>query len=156
MFEIVDHAIDEQAVAAAVSDPGAGGICTFSGVVRDNSRGKRVLYLEYEAYPEMAIKQMQQIAAEMKAKWAITRVAMVHRTGRLEIGEASVCLAVSSPHRAEAFEACRYAIDRLKQTVPVWKKEVWEGGEYWVGWEGTPDAAQPVPGSKQQPNLEAG
>jgi molybdopterin synthase catalytic subunit len=146
MFEIVEHVIDEQAVAAAVADPAAGAICTFSGVVRSNSRGKRVLYLEYEAYPEMAIKQMQQIAAEMREKWTITGVAIVHRTGRLEIGEASVCLAVSSPHRGDAFEACRYAIDRLKQTVPVWKKEVWEGGEYWVGWEGTPDASlHPAP-----------
>ena len=145
MFEIVEHVIDEEAVAQSVADPGAGGICTFSGVVRDNSKGKRVLYLEYEAYPEMAIKQMQQIAGEIEQKWGIKRVAMVHRTGRLEIGEASVFIAVSSAHRAEAFEACRYAIDRLKQSVPVWKKEVWEGGEYWVGWEGNPDAAQPVP-----------
>ncbi|MEP7198925.1 MAG: molybdenum cofactor biosynthesis protein MoaE [Chloroflexota bacterium] len=145
MFEIVDHVIDERAVADAVADPAAGAICTFSGVVRDNSHGKRVLYLEYEAYSEMAVAQMQRVAAELQARWTITRVAMVHRTGRLQIGETSVCIAVSSPHRAEAFGACRYAIDRLKQTVPVWKKEVWEGGEYWVGWEGNPDAAQPIP-----------
>lgn len=145
MFEVVDRPIDEQAVARAVADPGAGGICTFSGVVRDNSRGKRVLYLEYEAYPEMAIKQMEAIAAEVRARWSIRQIAMVHRTGRLEIGEASVVIAVSSAHRGEAFEACRYAIDRLKQILPVWKKEVWEGGEYWVGWEGNPDAGQPVP-----------
>lgn len=145
MFEVVDHPIDEQAVARAVADPAAGGICTFSGVVRDNSRGKRVLYLEYEAYPEMAVKQMDVIAAEVRARWSIRQIAMVHRTGRLEIGEASVVIAVSSAHRGEAFEACRYAIDRLKQILPVWKKEVWEGGEYWVGWEGNPDAGQPVP-----------
>jgi molybdopterin synthase catalytic subunit len=145
MFAVVDHPIDEQAVARAVADPAAGGICTFSGVVRDNSRGKRVLYLEYEAYPEMAVKQMDVIAAEVRARWSIRQIAMVHRTGRLEIGEASVVIAVSSAHRGEAFEACRYAIDRLKQILPVWKKEVWEGGEYWVGWEGNPDASQPVP-----------
>jgi molybdopterin synthase catalytic subunit len=145
MFEIVDHVIDERAVADSVADPGAGAVCTFSGVVRDNSKGKRVLYLEYEAYPEMAIKQMQLIADEIKQRWGITHVSMVHRTGRLQVGEASVCIALSSPHRGEAFDACRYAIDRLKQTVPVWKKEVWEGGEYWVGWEGTPDQSQPIP-----------
>src|SRR5512143_549224 len=109
MFEVVDHPIDEQAVARAVADPAAGGICTFSGVVRDNSRGKRVHYLEYEAYPEMAVKQMDVIAAEVRARWSIRQIAMVHRTGRLEIGEASVVIAVSSAHRGEAFEACRYA-----------------------------------------------
>ena len=147
MFEIVSQPIDEQAVAASVADPGAGGVCVFSGVVRDNSRGKRVLYLEYEAYPAMAVKQMQAIADEIRARWQIKQVSMAHRVGRLEIGEASVCIAVSAPHRAEAFEACRYAIDRLKTILPVWKKEVWEGGEYWVGWEGTPDASQPVPAS---------
>lgn len=145
MFEIVDHIIDEQAVADAVADPSAGAICTFSGVVRNQSQGKRVLYLEYEAYPEMALTQMKRIADEIRQQWNITKIAMVHRTGRLQIGEASVCIAVSSPHRAEAFEACRYAIDRLKMIVPVWKKEVWEGGEYWVGWEGAPDEAQPIP-----------
>lgn len=148
MFAVLDRPIDEQAIAASVADPGAGGICTFSGVVRDNSQGKRVLYLEYEAYPEMAIKQMEVIAAEVRARWSIQRIAMAHRTGRLQIGEASVVIAVSSAHRAEAFEACRYAIDRLKQILPVWKKEVWEGGEYWVGWEGTPDASQPIPPAK--------
>ena len=136
MYEIVDEVIDERAVVQSVEDPRAGAICTFAGVVRDNSRGKRVLYLEYEAYAEMAVRQMQKIAAEMKARWDVLHVSMVHRTGRLEIGEASVFIAVSTAHRAEAFEACRYAIDQLKQSVPVWKKEVWEGGEYWVGWEG--------------------
>ena len=146
MFDVVDQPIDERAVADSVADTGAGAICTFSGVVRDNSKGKRVLYLEYEAYPEMAIKQMQMIAGEIRQQWGITHVSMGHRTGRLQIGEASVCIALSAAHRGEAFEACRYAIDRLKQIVPVWKKEVWEGGEYWVGWEGTPDQAQPVPG----------
>ena len=145
MFEIVDHPIDERAVVTAVEWPGAGAVVTFAGVVRDNSKGKRVLYLEYEAYPEMAVKQMRVIADEMRARWGLERVAMAHRTGRLEIGEASVFIAVAAPHRGEAFEACRYAIDRLKQILPVWKKEVWEGGEYWVGWEGQPDEAQPIP-----------
>src|ERR1044071_9624248 len=110
MFEVVDHVIDERAVADSVADSGAGAICTFSGVVRDNSRGKRVLYLEYEAYPEMAIKQMELIATEIKERWGITHVSMVHRTGRLQIGESSVFIALSASHRGEAFEACRYAI----------------------------------------------
>jgi molybdopterin synthase catalytic subunit len=145
MFAVVENRIDEQAVVESVAWGGAGAICVFSGVVRDNSKGKRVLYLEYEAYPDMAIKQMERIAAEIEQRWGVTRVAMVHRTGRLQVGEASVCIAVASPHRAESFEACRYAIDRLKQILPVWKKEVWEGGEYWVGWEGAPDAEQPIP-----------
>ncbi len=145
MFEVVDHVIDEKAVVESVAYPAAGAICTFAGVVRDNSRGKRVLYLEYEAYPQMALKQMKRIADEIEQQWGITHVSMVHRTGRLYVGEASVYIAVASPHRREAFEACHYAIDRLKMILPVWKKEVWEGGEYWVGWEGAPDAAEPIP-----------
>src|SRR5205823_14460909 len=104
MFDVVEHVIDEQAVAASVADPGAGALCTFSGVVRDSSKGKRLLYLEYEAYPEMAIKRMQLIAAEIEQQWGIRRVSMLHRTGRLQVGEASVCIALSSPHRGEAFE----------------------------------------------------
>ncbi len=148
MFAVVEHTIDERAVVDSVADGGAGAICTFSGVVRNNSKGQRVLYLEYEAYAEMAIKQMQKIADELKQQWSITRVSMVHRTGRLQVGEASVCIAISAPHRAEAFEACRYAIDRLKMIVPVWKKEVWESGEYWVGWEGNPDMSQLLPMAK--------
>ena len=115
-----------------VSHPGAGGIVTFQGVVRDNARGKRIRYLEYDAYAEMAEEQMRQIAAEVERRWTTDRVAIVHRVGRLEIGECSVVIAVACPHRAEAFEACRYAIDTLKTTVPIWKKEVAEDGEEWV------------------------
>ena len=108
MFEIVDEVIDERAVVQSVEDPRAGAICTFAGVVRDNSRGKRVLYLEYEAYAEMAVTQMQKIAAEMKARWEVLHVSMVHRTGRLEVGEASVFIAVSwsSTCRARAGAPC--------------------------------------------------
>ncbi|HID87231.1 MAG TPA: molybdenum cofactor biosynthesis protein MoaE [Anaerolineae bacterium] len=112
--------------------PGAGAIATFLGTVRDHSRGRRVLYLEYDAYPEMAERTLRQIGEEIRERWGLDRVAIVHRIGRLEIGEASVAIAVAAPHRAEAFEACRYAVDRLKEIVPIWKKEVWEGGEYWV------------------------
>ncbi len=141
MFKIVENPISMDELIRAVEDPGAGAIVTFLGVVRDNNLGRRVHYLEYEAYPEMAVPAMQRIAEEIRQKWDVKHVAMVHRVGRLEIGEASVGIAVSAAHRAEAFEACRYAIDRLKEIVPIWKKEVWEGGEYWI--EGTavsPDA----------------
>lgn len=135
MFEIVEEPITVEQIINAVEDPGAGAIVTFLGVVRDNNLGRKVHYLEYEAYPEMAIPAMQRIAEEICQKWDVIHVAMIHRVGRLEIGEASVGIAVSAAHRAEAFAACQYAIDQLKETVPVWKKEVWEGGEYWI--EGT-------------------
>lgn len=132
VFKVMDSPITADMVIEAVENPGAGGIATFLGVVRDNSQGKRVLYLEYDAYPEMAERVMRQIGAEIKERWGLDRVAILHRVGRLEIGEASVAIAVAAPHRAEAFEACRFAIDRLKEIVPIWKKEAWEGGEHWV------------------------
>jgi molybdopterin synthase catalytic subunit len=132
MHEIVSGPIDSAALVAKVASARAGGIATFLGVVRDNSLGRRVRYLEYEAYPPMALKEMHAIEAEMRGRWELEKVAMTHRIGRLEIGEASVAIAVSSAHRREAIEACHFAIDRLKQTVPVWKKEYWEGGEVWI------------------------
>jgi molybdopterin synthase catalytic subunit len=121
-----------QTLTRAVEDPSVGGIVTFAGVVRDNARGKRVRYLEYDVYPEMAEQEMARIAAEVEQRWQTNRVAIVHRIGRLEIGECSVVVIVACGHRAEAFEACRYAIDTLKSTVPIWKKEVAEDGEEWV------------------------
>lgn len=130
--EIVSEPIDERAVTARVASPRAGAIATFQGVVRDNSLGRKVLYLLYEAYPPMAVKEMEAIEAEIRGRWEVEAVAITHRVGRLEIGEASVIIAVSSPHRKDALEACHFAIDRLKQTVPVWKKEFWEGGEVWI------------------------
>lgn len=130
--EIVTEPIDLNALVARVASPGAGGIATFLGVVRDNSLGRKVLYLFYEAYPPMAVKVLERLEAEVRGRWEIEAIAIAHRIGRLEIGEASVAIAVSSPHRREAIEACHYAIDRLKQTVPVWKKEFWEGGEVWI------------------------
>jgi molybdopterin synthase catalytic subunit len=125
-----DAAIRELVRGATAS--GDGGVVTFEGVVRDNARGKRVRYLVYDAYPEMAEQQMASIAAEVQARWQTDHIAIVHRIGRLEIGECSVVVVVACPHRAEAFEACRYAIDTLKTTVPIWKKEVAEDGEEWV------------------------
>jgi molybdopterin synthase catalytic subunit len=135
MIQITREPLDRLAVDAIVRSvwhAGAGGIVTFEGTVRDHARGKRVRYLEYDAYPEMAEQEMAKIAAEVERRWQTDRVALVHRIGRLEIGEVSVVVAVACPHRAEAFEACRYAIDTLKSTVPIWKKEVAEDGEEWV------------------------
>lgn len=131
-FEITPDPIDMNDLLAKVASPHAGGISTFLGVVRDNSLGRKVLYLFYEGYVPMAIKEMELIEAEVKERWEVEGFAISHRLGRLEIGEASVAIAVSSPHRKEAIEACHYAINRLKQTVPVWKKEYWEGGEVWI------------------------
>lgn len=131
-FELTDSPLDPRRLEAAVARAGAGAICTFTGVVRDNSRGRATQRLEYEAYPGMAEAQMRAIAAEIGERWPQARVAMAHRTGRLEIGEASVVVCVSAPHRAEAIAACQWGIDRLKETVPVWKKEFFEGGEVWI------------------------
>jgi molybdopterin synthase catalytic subunit len=129
---ISDHPLVEEEVVARVSGPDAGGLVTFVGRVRDNARGHSIQYLEYEAYPEMAEREMEKIAAQATQKWPGTRVAIAHRVGRLEIGEAAVVVVAAAPHRAEAFEACRFAIDMLKQTVPIWKKEMATDGEYWV------------------------
>jgi len=124
--------LDPAEVAARVAGPDAGGVVSFVGNVRDQARGRAIKYLEYEAYPEMAEREMQKIADEAARRWPGTRVAIAHRMGHLEIGEAAVVIVAAAPHRAEAFEACRYAIDTLKLTVPIWKKEVATDGEYWV------------------------
>ncbi|HLY31214.1 MAG TPA: molybdenum cofactor biosynthesis protein MoaE [Ktedonobacterales bacterium] len=116
----------------AIINTGVGGIVTFEGVVRDNARGKRVRALEYDAYPEMAEQELARISAEVERRWQTNAIALVHRIGRLELGECSVVVIVACPHRAEAFEACRYAIDTLKTSVPIWKKEIGENGEEWV------------------------
>lgn len=135
LAEITDAPLDPEALAARVARPEAGAMATFAGVVRNHARGRRVLYLEYDAYRPMAESEMRRIAQEAAARWECA-VAVQHRVGRLEIGEASVVVAVSSAHRAAAFDACRYVIDTLKQTVPIWKKEVWEGGEVWIEGDG--------------------
>ncbi|HZU15424.1 MAG TPA: molybdopterin converting factor subunit 1 [Candidatus Dormibacteraeota bacterium] len=132
LIEVTDRELDPRRLEAAVAHPGAGAICTFTGVVRDHSRGEPVTHLEYEAYHDMAERQMRLIADEIGRRWPEARVAMVHRTGRLEIGEASVVVSVSCPHRAEAFEACRWGIDRLKESVPIWKKEYARSGAVWI------------------------
>jgi molybdopterin synthase catalytic subunit len=133
MIDIVSHPIDVAAVTAAAGEPRAGAVVTFVGTTRDHNDGRRVTRLEYEAYPEMAIAEMKKIAATLGERWPIERAAIVHRIGVVPIGEASVVIAVSSAHRVAAFEACHFAIDRLKEVVPIWKKEHFEGGEIWIG-----------------------
>ena len=130
--QLTRERLDRDALVASVSHASIGGIVVFEGVVRDHARGKQIRYLEYEAYPEMAEQQIRAIIAEAERRWGVERVAVAHRFGRLEIGEASVIIVVASPHRAEAFDACRYIIDTLKTTVPIWKKEVATNGEEWV------------------------
>jgi molybdopterin synthase catalytic subunit len=116
-----------------VRSPLAGGVCTFLGTAREITGEKRTAWLEYEAYPEMARAKMAELETEARQRWPIIEVALVHRLGRLELGEISVVVAVSCPHRNEAFEACRWLIDTLKEVVPIWKKETWaDGGEEWV------------------------
>lgn len=133
MFEITDQPLSLEPLVAAVRRSSSGAVATFSGVVREQTRGRQVRYLEYEAYQEMAVPKMRKIAEEIRLKWKVDEIAMTHRIGRLQIGEASVVIAVSAPHRREALAACAYAIDRLKEIVPIWKKEVWTDGEEWVG-----------------------
>ena len=115
-----------------VMSPQAGGIDIFIGTVRDHTKGKRVVRLEFEAYEKMALSEMKKIAGEMMKRWPLHKIVMHHRVGVLQIGEVPVIIAVSASHRDAAFEACRFAIDTLKQTVPIWKKEVFENGEEWV------------------------
>ena len=137
VFAVVDRPLSPDAIAEGVDAAGAGGIVIFSGVVRDNTDGRPVKFLEYEAHAPMAEAKMREIGAAIRARWSgVKRVAILHRIGRLEIGESSVLIAVSAAHRGDAFEACRYAIDTLKRTVPVWKKEHFEDGEVWVGLQG--------------------
>jgi molybdopterin synthase catalytic subunit len=132
-FLVTGEPLSLDAVVAEVADERAGAIATFTGTVRNRARGRSVEHLDYEAYAEMAEDVMAQIARELEDRYDVCAVAIHHRTGRVEIGEPSVVIAVSAPHRADALAACKDAIDTLKQTVPVWKKEVYEGGEEWVG-----------------------
>ena len=132
-FIVTEEPLSLETVVDEVADESAGAVATFLGTVRRESRGRTVLYLEYEAYAEMAEDVMAQLAAELEQRYALWAVAIHHRVGRVEIGEASVAIAVSAPHRQDALAACKDAIDTLKQTVPLWKKEVYEGGEEWIG-----------------------
>jgi len=132
-FRLIAAPLSLQAVVDEVRSNQAGAIATFVGTTRAQSRGRPVLHLDYEAYEEMAEQVMAQIAAELVGRYELCAIAIHHRTGRVEIGEASVVIAVSAPHRQDALAACKDAIDTLKQRVPLWKKEVYEGGEEWIG-----------------------
>ncbi len=133
LFSVVDRPLKLEEVVAAVSGEAYGGLVTFSGSVRNQTKGRRVLRLEYEAYPPMAEKRLAAIGAEVAERWSGTRLAIMHRVGTLMPGELAVVIAAASPHRKEAFLACEHAIERLKQDVPIWKKEFFEDGEVWVG-----------------------
>ena len=133
MGHVVTPAVlDPAAVAALVARSGDGAVCTFVGLVRDHNAGRRVLWLDYEAFAPLAVKAFERIEAEATERWPGARLAIHHRVGRVEIGEASVAIAAASPHRAEAFAACRYAIERIKQIAPIWKHEHFEGGDVWI------------------------
>jgi molybdopterin synthase catalytic subunit len=132
-FRLSEEALSLDAVVREVATEEAGAIATFTGTTRVRSRGRTVLHLDYEAYPDMAEKTMRELADALRAKYELCAVAIHHRVGRVEIGEPSVVIAVSAPHRGDALAACREAIDTLKETVPLWKKEVYEGGEEWIG-----------------------
>ncbi|MGQ9492217.1 MAG: molybdenum cofactor biosynthesis protein MoaE [Anaerolineae bacterium] len=132
LFEITREKLSADDIIVRLADPAIGAVAVFVGVVRGDTDGREVRYLEYEAYPEMAEAMLRQIGEEIQARWkTIQKVAIVHRVGHLEVGEVSVVIALSAAHRPEVFEALRYAIDRLKEIVPIWKKEVWSDGSEW-------------------------
>ena len=136
---IVDEVIATEAILAEIKAGADGAVCVFDGIVRDNTRGRRTLYLDYEAYREMALEQMSGLAAEAMTRFPVREVAVVHRLGRLHFGETCGLFAVDSAHRAAAFDACRWVIDTLKKTVPIWKKEQFEDGAVWADGEPFPE-----------------
>jgi MoaE-MoaD fusion protein len=140
---LVRSRIEAHTTLDQIKDPEDGAVSVFDGIVRNNTRGRRTLYLEYEAYEEMALKQMEQLAGEAIDKFGVRDARIVHRLGRLEIGETSVFIAVASAHRAAAMDACRWLIDTLKKTVPIWKKEFFEDGAVWADGEPFPDTLRP-------------
>jgi molybdopterin synthase catalytic subunit len=144
LVSLTRERIDSEALVAELQQPGDGAVVVFDGVVRDNTRGRKTLYLDYEAYEEMALAEMRKLAGEARERFAIDRVGVVHRLGRLEIGESSIVIVVTSAHRAAAFDACRWLIDTLKRRVPVWKKEHFADGAVWT--DGEPFPAELEPG----------
>ena len=133
MFRVINLPIDLHELVRFVTDPEAGAIATFIGTTRNHNDGRKVIALDYDGYPEMAEKELARIGAAAHEQWQICRMAIVHRLGPVQITEPSVMIAVSSGHREAAFAACRFAIEEIKRTVPIWKKEVFEGGEVWIG-----------------------
>jgi len=139
--EIVHNPIPTQSILNRVKGPEEGAVVVFDGIVRNHTGGRRTLYLDYEAYEPMALEKMRELSAALRARFQVSGLAIVHRLGRLEIGESSVVIAVSAPHRAVAFDACRFAIDTLKRSVPIWKKEYFADGAVWADGE----ALAPIP-----------
>lgn len=140
---ITTDPLDTEALVRALDVTGIGAVATFVGLVRDHNLGRRVLHLEYEAYEPLAVRGLELIVREASEQWPSVRMGIHHRTGRIEIGEASVAIAAASPHRADAFAASRYAIERIKQIVPIWKHEYFEGGDVWIeGATADPDNAE--------------
>lgn len=139
LVQIVKEPIQTETIVNAVKGGGDGAVCVFDGIVRDNTRGRATLHLDYEAYEDMALKQMRALREEATAKFGVREIAIVHRLGRLFVGETSVLIAVSSAHRAAAFDACRYVIDTLKKTVPIWKREQFADGAVWADGEPFPE-----------------
>jgi molybdopterin synthase catalytic subunit len=131
-FLLTPDALNTAAIVASVSSAGCGAVASFIGVVRDHNAGRRVEWLDYEAYPGLAVKTFERIGAEAAARWPSAALAIHHRVGRVAIGEASVVIAAASAHRADAFAACRYAIERIKQIAPIWKHEHFDGGDVWI------------------------
>ncbi len=148
---IVHHRIEASSIIETIKKPEDGAVVTFDGIVRNHTRGRRTLYLEYEAYEEMALRQMQGLAERAIADFKVRDVAIVHRLGRLEIGETSVLIVVASAHRQAAFTACRWIIDTLKKTVPIWKKEHFEDGAVWADGEPFPAEVPRAEGSHSVP-----
>lgn len=133
MVEITESPLDCARITESVRHPNAGAVCTFLGTVREMTGDRRTVHLEYEAYPEMAAKKLAELEAEARRRWPVIELALSHRVGRLELGDVSVIVAVSCPHRGDAFEACRWLIDTLKEVVPIWKREKWDDGrEEWI------------------------
>jgi molybdopterin synthase catalytic subunit len=137
-IEIVKTMVAMEAIVAEIKAAADGAVCVFDGIVRDNTRGRKTLHLDYEAYEEMALEQMRGLAAEAVTRFGVRDVALVHRLGRLSVGETSVLIVVASAHRGAAFEACRWLIDTLKKTVPIWKKEQFIDGAIWADGEPFP------------------
>ncbi|MGD6957476.1 molybdenum cofactor biosynthesis protein MoaE [Rossellomorea aquimaris] len=149
LFNIIDEPIELQELVDKVTSREAGAVTTFIGTVREWTKGKRTVYLEYQAYKPMAINMLKAIGDEIQSKWPKTKVAITHRVGRLDISDIAVIIAVSSPHRKAAYEANEYAIERIKKIVPIWKKEHWEDGETWIG-----DQLENVPFPKGKPIIK--
>lgn len=142
MFRVTTEPLNLQELVDFVTDPEAGAIGTFIGTTRNNNEGRRVIALDYDAYPEMAEKELTRLGEEARKRWQICRMAIIHRIGPVQITEPSVMIAVSAAHREATFAACRFAIEEIKRTVPIWKKEVYEGGEIWIGTQ----SGQPLAG----------